>query len=526
MTTGRGQAQGFNGAVSSPHSLTSLAAIEVLSAGGNAVDAAIAANATQGAVAPETCGIGGDLFALVWEPGATEPTALNASGQAGSGVSASALRDEGHTAIPFDHPSSVSIPGAVAGWQALLDRYGSRSLSDLLTTSISHVADGFPASDEFARATRSRFDQLAAQPSGAEFYPDGEPVSVGQRVRRPMLAATLEAIASDGPDAFYAGSVAKDVSDATTGQITMDDLAGFEPSWVPPVSKRVFGHKGWTIGPNTQGYLTLATLRVFEMLRNTFDPDDPSCHHALIEAYRSLAWERDELITDPAFAPMSSDELLDDDRLAAVAATIGATAGTFPLPQRQPEGTAYFCVVDTNGLAVSLIQSNFHGIGSGIGAGRSGFILHNRGAGACLVSGHPNELAPGKQPLHTLSPTIWGDGPSASMVLGARGGHQQPQLLAQLGAHLVANSDEPWVAQARPRWTMDEFSKGSASQVLVEPTVGGEIVSDLESRGHNVTRVEGKTGGWGPVSVITVSSDGLRTAAADPRVDTSSALAL
>lgn len=525
MTTGRGQALGFSGAVSSPHTLTSTTAMAVLAAGGNAVDAAIAANATQGTVAPETCGIGGDLFALVWEPGTESPTALNASGPAGSGVSASGHREAGHATIPNDHPSSVSIPGVVAGWQALVDRYGSTALRDLMAPAVDFAMNGFPASHEFSRSTKARFDQLSAQPSGAELFPGGQPAEVGERITRPRLATTLKAIGSDGASAFYTGQVASNISTATQGQVTTDDLARYQPQWVTPLSKRVFGQTGWTIGPNTQGYLTLAALRVFEMLGDQFDPGNPLSHHNLIEAYRSLAWERDDLVTDPDFAPMTGEALLDDSRLEQFADSIAATVSRFPAPQAQPAGTAYLCVADRNGLAVSLIQSNFHGIGSGIGAGNSGFLLHNRGAGACLIPGHPNELKPGKLPLHTLSPTIWGNSDRASSILGTRGGHQQPQLLAQLAAQLFSADAEPWVAQSRPRWSMNDFGAGEASKLLVEPDLGENVISDLRGRGHDITIVDGPTGGWGPVSVITISETGLKTAAADPRVDTASALA-
>jgi gamma-glutamyltranspeptidase/glutathione hydrolase len=523
LTTGRGQAQGFGGAVASPHVLTSIAAMEVLSRGGNAVDAAIAANAVQGTVAPETCGIGGDLFALVWKPGASAPEALNASGWAGSKVSAESMRDDGHTSIPNDHPVSVSIPGAVAGWFALADRFGTSSVGSLLARAIHHAIEGFAASDEFSRATDGRRADLQLSESGLELLGGSEAAGTGDRVRRPLLAETLGRIAEEGREGFYAGPVASDISGATGGLITLADLDGYRPEYVEPVGKLVLGSMGWTIGPNSQGYLTLATLRILEMLQPSFDPDDPASHHRLIEAYRAIAQERDDTVTDARFAPMSGTELLDDDRLARIAGQIGDSAGRFGTPDPKPGGTAYLCVVDADGMGVSLIQSNFHGLGSGIGAGSSGFLLHNRGAGASLRSGHPNELAPGKRPLHTLSPTIWAREGRLRLVLGTRGGHQQPQLLAQVAAHL-AHGDEPWMAQARPRWTTETFAPGSESALLMESSYPSEIVDDLRSRGHEIEIVGGPTGGWGPISMVAIDENGLRTAAADPRVDTSSAL--
>ncbi len=523
LTTGRGQAEGFAGAVASPHVLTSLAAMDVLSRGGNAVDAAIAANAVQGTVAPETCGIGGDLFALVWRPGASTPDALNASGWAGSNVSAESMRSDGHETIPNDHPASVSIPGAVAGWFSLAERFGTMDVGSLLARATHHATEGFAASDEFSRATSTRREDLLRSESGLELLGGSETVTIGDRVRRPLLAGTLTRIAHEGRDGFYAGSVAGDISEATGGLITLADLDGYRPEFVEPIGKQVMGSVGWTIGPNSQGYLTLATLRIFEMLQPSFDPDDPASHHHLVEAYRAIAQERDDVVTDARHAPMSATEMLDDERLAVIAAQIGETAGRFGAPDPKPGGTAYLCVVDAGGMGISLIQSNFHGLGSGIGAGASGFLLHNRGAGATLMSGHPNELEPGKRPLHTLSPTIWTNDGRLRLVLGTRGGHQQPQLLAQMAAHL-AQGDEPWRAQARPRWTTEAFSPGSVSALRMEADYPSGIVADLRSRGHDVEIVDGPTGGWGPISLIAIDHDGLRTAAADPRVDTSSAL--
>ena len=318
--------------------------------------------------------------------------------------------------------------------------------------------------------------------------------------------------------------MAGDITAATGGLITLEDLDGFDPEWVDPLRKEVFGSVGWTIGPNTQGYLTLATLRILEMLQSEFDAEDPASHHRLIEAYRSIATERDDIVTDARFAPIPDERLLDDERLADFADRIGDRAGRFEAPRPKPAGTAYLCVVDDDGMGVSLIQSNFHGLGSGIGAGDSGFLLHNRGAGASLVAGHPNELMPGKRPLHTLSPTIWSRGGELSLVLGTRGGHQQPQLLAQVSAHHLAAGDEPRVAQSRPRWTTEHFAPGTTSSLRLESSYAVDIVDDLRTRGHTIELVEGPTGGWGPISMIAVGSDGLRTAAADPRVATSSAL--
>ncbi|MFP5332270.1 MAG: gamma-glutamyltransferase family protein [Acidimicrobiia bacterium] len=517
------EAQGYDGVVVTPHVLSTQAGMDVLAQGGSAVDAAIAANAVQGLVAPETCGIGGDLFALIHHQ--AEVTALNASGGAGSQVSADRLREEGLTALPQHHPASVTIPGCVRGWFAMHARHGRLPMRSLLRRAIELGRDGFPASTEYTRATHRMHEFLAEHEAGAQLLVDGRPPQRGDRVRRPNLAATLEAIGEDGPDAFYEGEVAGSISRAVGGLITADDLATYQPEWVMPIAADVFGLTGWTIPPNSQGYLTLATLQLFEKLSPTTDPGDPRWAHTMIEAYRAVVAERDDVVADPRHAPLPNDELLVLERLMELAADIEPDSSVLRPPiERRPGGTMYLAVVDGEGLGVSLIESNFRGIGSGIGAGDSGFILHDRGGGFDLRSGHPNEIAPGKRPLHTLAPTIWTDGPSLRAVLGTRGGHQQPQLLAQVAALLFAAGRSPGAAQHHPRWVMSDVS-APRSTVDVESGMSDQIIDGLHRRGHTIRIQAERMPGWGPVSLITVEGNGLRTGAADPRVDTAAAAA-
>ena len=516
------EAQGYDGAVVTPHVLSTQAGMEMLDRGGSAVDAAIAANAVQGMVAPETCGIGGDLFALVYTDGIV--TALNASGTAGSQVSAQALRDENLASIPQHHPASVTIPGCVAGWFALHERYGRLPFESLLERAIELGHTGFAASTEYSRATHRMATFLGEHEAGAQLLVGGRPPLRGERIHRPNLARTLEAIAHDGRDAFYAGSVAATISDAVDGLITPEDVAAYSPDWVDAVSTDVFGVTGWTIPPNSQGYLTLATLAIFESLTPTLDPGDPRWTHFLIEAYRAIATERDDVVADPAHAPLQNELLLDPERLAAASSDISPDrAAARPRPAPKPGGTMYLCTMDGDGMGISLIESNFHGIGTGIGAGDSGFILHNRGGGFNLWPGHPNEIAPGKRPLHTLSPTLWTEGGRLRTLLGTRGGYQQPQILAQVGALLFGAGRTPAHAQAETRWAIANLDDAGHSVVDVESDMSSHITHGLIARGHSVRPQTGRVPGWGPVAVIDVDAHGLRTAAADPRVDTASA---
>jgi gamma-glutamyltranspeptidase/glutathione hydrolase len=475
-------------------------------------------------VAPETCGVGGDLFALVHRPGWEQPRALNASGQAGSSADPDVLRDIGMTEIPRDHPLSVTVPGCVDGWSELSAEWGRLTLADCLRPAIAHAAQGFEVSAEQAQAFQQTAHLYARNPAVADFYPEGVAVKRGDRVSRQALAATLTAIAGGGRDAFYLGEPADDIVEALAGIISHQDLARRHADWVDPISCPIAGAMAWVIPPNSQGYLGPATLAVFEMLAPPVDPESPDWWHLLIEAFRSVAWERDDLVADPDHAPLPPRLLLDRDRLARAAATVDrGRAGVWPRGMGSESGTAYLCVVDAEGMAVSIIQSNYYGTGSAFGAARSGFLLHNRGGGFSLTRGHPNELLPGKRPLHTLSPTIWTADGETKWVIGTRGGAVQPQLVAQVAARAVLAGSTLEAAQTAPRWTIQEFGPYSTARFQVEPGVPDATLSDLRRRGHVIEEVGALQPGWGPVSIIGVDGD-QRDTFPDPRVDTTSAV--
>jgi gamma-glutamyltranspeptidase/glutathione hydrolase len=342
-------------------------------------------------------------------------------------------------------------------------------------------------------------------------------------VTRPALASTLAAIASDGRDAFYGGKPGSGITEATQGAVTPDDLSIRQADWIRPASLAIFGRTAWTIPPNSQGYLTLATLWIFEQLDPPRDPNDPLYHHLLIEAYRSVAWERADTVGDPRTAEIDIGELLASSRLTLRADRISRDRTTrWPTPAPAPGGTAYMTVRDGNGLGISLIQSNFAGIGSGLSAGSTGVWLHNRGAGFNLIQGHPNEYAPGKRPLHTLSPTLWTNDAGLDLLLGTRGGDQQPQLLAQVAAHHYHAGLCIEDAQSHPRWYMDQPAPGTDSTVRVEDRFAPSTSTGLGDRGHRVDRSGPLMAGWGPVSAIDPMDGG--KGAADPRISTSSAL--
>lgn len=508
----------------SPHHLASEAALAVIRRGGNAVDGAIAANAVQGVVAPETCGVGGDLFALIHLPGEERPRALNASGRGGSGVTASMLRDRGHTEMPLRDPATITVPGCVDGWVALSKTHGLLPLAEAIAPAIELAENGFAVSGELGDALTRLADMIGGQPSAPPLYPEGRPAAAGTVIRRPMLADTLRAIATSGRESFYGGAPGAGITEATQGAVTAKDLTRDNADWVEPIGLDVFGLTGWTIPPNTQGYLALAAAWILEQLDPPGDPTDPAYVHAVIEAYRSIAWEREDLVADPQSAPLPPERLLDPGRLTPFVSAISTErAGTFPTPRPAPGGTAYMCVRDGAGMGVSLIQSNFWGIGSGLSAGATGVFLHNRGAGFNLVPGHPNELAPGKRPLHTLSPTLWTRGDQLAMLLGTRGGQFQPQILVQVVAALRRAGLAPAEAQRLPRWQVEGWRRDETPAVLLESRHEPAIVAGLEARGHAVRPSAPWEAGWGPVSIIT-SANAIVQGAADPRVSTSAAV--
>ncbi len=402
----------------------------------------------------------------------------------------------------------------------MIRRFGRLRLSTILAPAIRHATEGFTVSAELARGLE-RLQETQPLPSpDAELYPAGATPRPGDLVFRSELAATLETIASGGRDGFYLGKAGHAIVKATGGLITMDDLADMQTDWVRPLGLDVFGLTGWTVPPNSQGYVTLATAWLFERLDPPLDPDDPDFFHLLIEAYRSVAWDLGDLATDPDYAPLPPEELLSPERLSKRLNKIDRTsAATWPPSTAPPGGTAYLCVLDRAGMGVSLIQSNYTGFGGGIGVAGTGFFLHNRGAGFNLRPGHPNELAPGKRPLHTLSPTLWTKDDRLALLLGTRGGSYQPQILAQVAANFLHSGLSADETQSRPRWVIDP----DPERIRLEATAGETIRQALEQKGHDVDLADERESGWGPVSLIRLDPSGLRTGAADPRVATTAA---
>ncbi len=504
--------------VVSPHFLSTQAGMNILNAGGNAIDAAIAVNAVQGVVAPETCGIGGDLFALIWINGEKIPHCLDSSGYAGTNVGKADLSE--FESIPLDNPATVTVPGTVRGWETIHNKFGKLDFTTVLEEAISLSREGFPVSKELAQSIARHKTALSSQSSAKDFYSSGEPIQEGETLRRQDLSNTLDAISKEGSSYFYSGHIAQSIVDATRNLLTLDDLGNYQSKWTQPLSLDIYGKTGWTTPPHTQGYLTLATLKAYELLSKNTDRVE---HHTLVECYRSLASDRDNITYDyQGELNRFVGNNLDYIKKKSLAVDRNS-ASIFPAPKKSGGGTAYMAIKDSGGNAVSLIQSNFHGIGSTIGVGRYGFFLHNRGAGFNLIDNHPNRISPLRKPLHTLSPTIWSKQDQLEMVIGTRGGRHQPQLLSQYILPHLMNETSYEENMQKGRWIIDYFGEGTKSKLVIEESFGERNIEQLREKNHEIEVVNSLQGSFGPISAIIKKEENNWFGIADPRVKTSEA---
>ena len=513
-------AVGAAGMVCSIDHRASQAGIGALAGGGNAVDAAVAAAAVLAVVAPNTCGMGGDMFALVGT-GDGPPLCLNGSGRAPSGASAERLRSEGHRAMPrLGHPAAVTVPGCVDGWLTLHARLGAMPLEDVLGPAHALAADGFVASAELAAAA----GDVGAAPANSDIPGD---LRAGDTVRRPGSARALSAIADGGRDAFYCGEFGEGLLGLADGLFSPDDLAAPTADWVEPATVEAWGHRLWTVPPNSQGYLILAAAAVAQGLHLPTDADEADWAHWLIEAARATGSFRPGELSDSA----DVGTLLDPARLNGLRRLV--LAGETPVtPPGSGGDTTYLCAADGR-LTVSLIQSTAMGFGSLLVAGSTGIFLHNRGLGFSLDPAHPACYAPGRRPPHTLSPALVTtlDGRNRA-ALGTMGGDAQPQLVLQMLARLLHCGQRPAEILRAGRWVLlgpDAFATwtpGWLPPVALEPHVPTAWADGLAARGHNVTGLGHNPKLTGHAHLIDVAPDGSLSGAAEPRTALAAAVAI
>jgi len=513
-----------HGCVASPHHLASAAGQSVLADGGNAVDAAVAANLVLAVVTPYYCGVGGDLLAIVWDGGANGLTSI---GRAPAGASVTAVRDAiaaGHGDASIAHPGTdgmpmfgalpVTVPGAVAGWFALLERWGTRSFGDLARSAHRLAVDGFEVEPAVGATVAAAARRFGEDPVWMEHY--GRMRS-GRRFVQPDLAATLAALAEEGPELLYRGRLAERIADTLQSRgstMSVADLASHEVERPEPLRGRFRDVEVLELPPPTQGITALTALGILDALGPL--PDDPGLAlHLQVEAVRAAMADRQDHLADPDAMRTSPAALLDRERLSAMAAAIDpARAGVWPSARPAPGGTAYLCAADDDGMLVSLIQSNFVGFGSGVVVPGTGIGLHDRGAHFSLDPDDPAAIAGGKRPLHTLIPALALRGQEPWLVFGTMGGDGQPQIHQQLLSALLDSGLELHQALEAPRFIVD-VADGS---VAVEPRFPAAVVAGLTDRGHEVSHLDAYDDRAGHAHAIAVTPHGY-AAASDPRCD-------
>ena len=483
----------------------------IFAAGGNAVDAAIATNAAIAVTGPHLCGMGGDLFALVHTSDGV--VALNSSGRAGSGADPNALRAAGHTSMPLRHEiASVTVPGCVDGWLALHERFGSRPLSELFAPAIDLAENGFSASPLLV-ASLARLDTRGREQLNEVV---SQATHVGARVRRPGVAQALRDIATGGRDAFYLGAFGEGLRRLGGGLFDVDDLRRSSADWVTPLVADAFGARLHTIGPNSQGYLTLGGALVADTV-DLGSSDEGRWAHLLVESAKVAGFDRPAVLHEHA----DGEALLKTIRQRAHSLDV-ERCSQYTAPGMHGD-TTYLCTAEVDGLAVSLIQSNASGFGSWLVEPSTGINLHDRGLGFSLVPGHPAEFGPGRRPPHTLSPALATRDGELLSVFGTMGGDAQPQILLQVAARLFGEGVSPATAINAPRWAFagpttgfDTWDDPASQRVEIEAHAPDTWRRDLEARGHQVSMLPAFDSAFGHAHAIVRDGDGL-AGAADPR---------
>ncbi len=517
----RSEVIGRNGMAATSIPLASLAAIDTLRAGGSAVDAAIAANAVQALLEPTGCGLGGDLYAIVWDPEKRELVGYNGSGRSPASLTAQEFSKRGLTRIPPHGPLPVSVPGCVDGWFALHARFGKLPMAKVLAPAIAHARDGAPVTELVAFYWARNAAALKSFPGFADtFLPQGRAPQKGELFRNPRLAATLETLAKEGRDAFYKGRIAREIGDYMArngGYLSADDLAAHNGDWVEPVSIDYRGYRVWELPPNGQGIAALQMLNVLEgydiagagfgSLENV---------HRFVEAKKLAFEDRAQLYADLDFMKLPVKALLTDDYASERRKLIGERAAkSYPVgnPAVDEGDTIYLTTADASGMMVSLIQSNYRGMGSGMTPGELGFILQDRGEMFDLTPGRANSYAPRKRPFHTIIPAFVTKDGAPFLSFGVMGGATQPQGHVQIVMNIVDFGMNLQEAGDAPRMLHDGSSEptgermSDGGRVFLESGFDVEVARELVKRGHQVGTNVGDFGGyqairWDPVQRV------------------------
>ena len=517
---GRSPVHATEGMASTSHPLSTQVATDVLQSGGNAMDAAVAACAVQCVVEPESTGIGGDCFCLYAKGGGDDVVAFNGSGQAPAAAHAEWFQEQGITAIERRSPHSVTTPSAIDGWDRLLNDYGTKHFGELLRPAIRYARDGYPVSSRVSYDFKKNIDLIKQDEHLARvFLRDGETPKCGTLHHQPELANTLEAIAENGRGAFYSGEIAQDMVDCLQskgGLHTMDDFGNVEGIYVDPISTDYRNHTVHQCPPNGQGVIALLLLNMMSKTDVGDDPLNPERLHQEIEAGRLAYNDRATYVADPAYANVPVDWLLSMEHADELRGSIDpARAMTDIPPVSGPEhkDTVYITVVDKDRNTCSFINTLYYNFGSGLMAPKSGVVLHNRGMGFTLEPGHPNCIAPGKRPLHTIIPGMVTKGGKAVLSYGVMGGEYQAYGHMQFLTRMFDYGLDIQEAQDYPRI----FPSPGELTVQAEGSLPRKVADALSAKGHKLVAPDKPIGGSQAIWVDW--KEGVLTGGSDPRKD-------
>jgi gamma-glutamyltranspeptidase / glutathione hydrolase len=514
------------GMVATSNPLATQSGLHILRQGGNAADAAIAAAAVLNVTEPASTGIGGDCFALFYDARTKSVTALNGSGRAPMALDADLLRRQGYAEMPERSVHSVTVPGAAAGWQDLLARHGSMTLKDVLVDAIHYARQGYAVQPLFGAAWLRSQAFLLKSPHTQEYLPGGLAPHVGQVVRLPALARTLEAVAEGGAEAFYEGAIADAIVStvqALGGVLTHDDLRAHRSTWDEPICIEYRGITVYECPPNGQGLAALLALNIasgFDL--GALPADSPERLHLMVESMRLAFADARRYVADAESNPAPLADLLSPHYARERRALIQYDRAMQPPHYGTPFGgsnTVYLSVVDGEGNACSFINSLYMGWGSGIVAKDTGVFLQNRGAGFTLAAGHPNCVAPGKRPYHTIIPALATQGDELWASFGVMGGFMQPQGHLQVLSAMLDDDLNPQEALNQPRWCLEDGTSGS--MLALEEGLPLATMARLAELGHHVRPVSGAGRGvFGDGQIIRRDAEtGVLFGGSDPRKD-------
>jgi gamma-glutamyltranspeptidase/glutathione hydrolase len=528
----RSEVIGTRGMVATSQPLATQVGLDILKAGGSAVDAAIAANAMLGLVEPTGCGIGGDLFAIVWDAEEGELTGLNASGRSPQSLTLQHFRDSGIDSIPYLGPLPVSVPGAVDGWYELHERYGRLPMSELLQPVIDYAENGFPVTEFIADLWAENVESRKEFAGVREIYmPGGEAPKTGDVFKNPNLANTYRMIAQGGRDAFYKGDIARKVDAYMAEQggfLTYDDLAKHTSEWITPLSTNYRGYDVYELPPNGQGVVALQMLNILEEYDvRGMGFGSTQYLHTLIEAKKVAYEDRAKFYADPDFYNAPLDMLLSKEYAAERRKLISddKAATTYPPGDAKLEtgDTIYLTVADKDGNMISLIQSNYGDLGSGMTPPELGFQLQNRGQLFSLEEGHANVYEPGKRPFHTIIPAFVMKDGKPWLSFGVMGGSMQPQAHAQILINLIdfdMNLQEAGdAARMRHRGSSQPTDEvmTDGGIVYLESGIPESVREELRAMGHNVA--SGRTSFGGYQAILRNDVQGVYYGASESRKD-------